>query len=118
MPIMATMEISNRNRRGFIQFNIMAPARRAMVSPAKKRLIPIAAFSRVTPNFDSKIIAILVLIATSAPTSRKMASAMIITKPVFSNPRQELSEAGFFSVFDSAIGVAASHKATAIELNP
>jgi hypothetical protein len=72
----------------------------------------------VTPNFDSKIIAMLVLIATSAPTSRKMESAINITKRFFSNPKHELKDAGFLSGFDSTMGVDASHKATATELIP
>lgn len=118
MPANAIKDISNRKGRGLIQFNKIAPIRRATISPAKKMLIPIAALSNVTPNFTIKMLAMLVLIATSAPTIKKIESVMRKMKRFFSKLKQDLKVAGSRSGFDSCMGVLPSQIATTIDVTP
>ena len=117
-PASESMVVSIRKTRGFIQFKMIAPSKREMVSPAKNRLIPMAAFSSVIPYFAMRILEILVLIETSAPTIKKIDKAINATKRFLSNPRQDANEAGLRSGFDSVIGVIESHKAANNEVTP
>jgi len=94
IPIIETNEVINRKGRGFIQFNIMAPNSRDTVSPAKKTLIPITAVSSGRENLPERIFAIFVLMATSAPTIRKIERAITTTNLFLNKPKQELNVAG------------------------
>src|SRR5690554_36408 len=118
IPANAIKDISNRKERGLIQFNRIAPISRAIISPAKKMLIPIAPLSNVIPNFTIKMLAMLVLIATSAPTIKKIESVMKKMKRFFSKLKQDLKVAGSRSGFDSCMGVLPSQTATTIDVTP
>src|SRR5665647_1711019 len=118
MPTRAKSVVRSRNTFGLIQFKMMAPRKREMVSPAKNQLIPITALSSVIPYFAIKTLAILVLIATSEPTIRKMESAIKATNLLLSNLKQEANVAGLRSGLDSLIGVIESHKAARSEVMP
>src|SRR5690554_896461 len=116
IPVRATTEVSSRNDRGFIQLSRMAPDSRAIVSPAKNTLMPITAVSSVTSNRSVRITAMFVLMATSAPTIRKIESAITATKRFFNKPKQDRTVAGFLSGRDSSMGVNASQADAASEV--